>query len=164
MRSQKPLLKSVRVQVPLPTPARHLTYCFKALRDKGYETAFTTSGCKTLSLYENKGKLRKIYKYEVILMFGFNMFETFEVELEIYIADKLVQKQTMQAPKEILIANFMQLAQQIRNDSRPMKIKISRPETIWDNFENKEKVLNQEVIASNDAMIAYEEEKQKGDT
>ena len=165
MWSQTPLPKGVWVQVPLPTPARHLTYCFKALRDKGYETAFTTSGCETLSLYENKGKLRKLYKYEVILMFiNMNMFETFEVELEIYIADKLVQKQTMQAPKEIIIANFMQLAQQIRNDSRPMKIRITRPETIWDNFENKERVLNQEVIASNDAMIAYEEEKQKGDT
>ena len=97
-------------------------------------------------------------------MFGFNMFETYEVTLEVYIADKLVQKQTMQAPKEILIANFMQLAQQIQNDSRPMKIRITRPETIWDNFENKERVLNQEVIASNDAMITYEEEKQKGDT
>lgn len=96
-------------------------------------------------------------------MFGFNMLETYEVTLEVYIADKLVQKQTMQAPKEIIIANFMQLAQQIRNDSRPMKIRITRPETIWDNFENKERVLNQEVIASNDAMIAYEEEKQKGD-
>ena len=92
-----------------------------------------------------------------------NMFETYEVELEVYIADKLVQKQTMQAPKEIIIANFMQLAQQIRNDSRPMKIRITRPEVIWDNFENKEKVLYNEVVASNNAMVSQEEDKQKGD-
>lgn len=96
-------------------------------------------------------------------MFGFNMFETYDVTLEVYIADTLVKQQQISAPKEIIIANFMQLAQQIQNDSRPMKIRITRPETIWDNFENKEKILNQEVVASNDAMIAYEEEKQKGD-
>lgn len=97
-------------------------------------------------------------------MFEFNMFETYEVTLEVYIADKLVQKQTMQAPKEIIIANFMQLAQQIQNDSRPMKIRVVRPEVIWDNFENKERVLDNEVVASNNAMVAYEEDKQKGDT
>ena len=93
-------------------------------------------------------------------MFGFNMFETYEATFEIYIEDKLVNKQTMQAPKEILIANFLQTARQIRNDQRPMKIKIIVPDIIWDNFENKQKILNNEVAASNDAMVAWEEKKQ----
>lgn len=84
-------------------------------------------------------------------------FEMHEVVLEVYIEDKLVKKQTMQAPKEILMANFLQTAQQIRNDKRPMKIKMIRPEVIWDEFENEEKVLNNEIIASNDTMIAWEE-------
>ena len=54
-------------------------------------------------------------------------FEIYEVAFEVYIADKLVQKQTMQAPQEILMLNFMQMAEQIKNDQRPMKIKIIRP-------------------------------------
>ena len=89
------------------------------------------------------------------------MFEIYEVTFEIYIEDKLVQKQMMQAPKQILMANFMQTAQQIKNDKRPMKIKMIVPDVIWDNFENKEKVLNNEVSASNNAMIAWEENKQE---
>ena len=90
-------------------------------------------------------------------MFGFNMFETYEVAFEVYIEDKLVKKQIMQAPKEMLMVNFLQMAEQIKNDQRPMKIKILRQDVIWDNFENKQKVLNNEVSASNNAMIAWEE-------
>lgn len=90
---------------------------------------------------------------------GFNMFETYEVTFEIYIEDKLVNKQTMQAPKEILMANFIQTVNQIAQDRRPMKIRMSRPETIWDKFENKQKVLENEVVFGNNAMIAWEENK-----
>ena len=77
------------------------------------------------------------------------------------IEDKLVKKQMMQAPKEILIANFLQTAKQIENDQRPIKIKMVRPEVIWDNFENKEKVLNNEILVSNNAMMSWEENKQE---
>ena len=90
---------------------------------------------------------------------GFNMFETYEVTFEIYIEDKMVNKQTMQAPKEILMANFIQTVNQIAQDRRPMKIRMSRPEVIWDEFENKQKVLENEVVFGNNAMIAWEENK-----
>ena len=91
-------------------------------------------------------------------MFGFDdMFETYEVTFEIYIEDKLVNKQTMQAPKEILMANFIQTVDKIGKDRRPIKIRMSMLETIWDNFENKQKTLNKEVAFSNNAMIAWEE-------
>lgn len=92
-------------------------------------------------------------------MFGFNMFETYEVVFEIYIEDKLASKQTMQAPKEILMANFMQTVNQIARDKRPIKIRMTRPETIWDNFENTQKVLENEVVFINNAMISWEENK-----
>lgn len=92
-------------------------------------------------------------------MFG-SMFETYEVVFEIYIEDKLAKRQIMQAPKEILMVNFMQMAQQIKNDQRPMKIKMIVPDIIWDNFENKQKILNNEIAVSNDAMIIFEENKQ----
>lgn len=93
------------------------------------------------------------------MRFGFNMFETYEVTFEIYIEDKMVNKQSMQAPKEILMANFIQTVNQIAQDRRPMKIRMSRPEVIWDEFENKQKVLENEVIFGNNAMIAWEENK-----
>ena len=83
--------------------------------------------------------------------------EFYEVTFEIYIADKLAGQQIMQAPQEILILNFIQTAKQIQNDQRPMKIRMLRPDVIWDNFENRQKVLNNEVSASNNAMIAWEE-------
>lgn len=86
------------------------------------------------------------------------VFETHEVTFEIYIKDKLTNRQTMQAPKEMLIANFMQTAKQIQNDQRPIKIKMIRPEVIWDNFEQKRRVINNEIELSNDAMKAWEEE------
>lgn len=92
-------------------------------------------------------------------MFG-GIFETYEVAFEVYIGDKLVRQQAMQAPKEFIMANFMQMTEQIKNDRRPMKIKIIRQDVIWDNFDNKQKVLNNEVAASNNAMIIFEENKQ----
>lgn len=85
------------------------------------------------------------------------MFETHKVTFEIYIESNLVQTQMLQAPKEILIAQFLQTAKQIEKDQRPMKIRMVTQEIIWDNFENQQKVLNSEVSASNNAMTAWEE-------
>lgn len=92
-----------------------------------------------------------------------NIFEPYEVTFEIYIGDTLAKTQTMQAPKEMLMASFMQTVNQIARDQRPMKIRMSRPEIIWDEFEKREKVLTNEVVFGNNAMIAWEEEKQKGE-
>lgn len=88
-----------------------------------------------------------------------SMFEMFEVTFEVYIEDKLVNKQMMQAPKEVLILNFMETAKQIRTDSRPIKIRMTRPEVVWDNFENKERTLTHEVECCNEAMKIWEENK-----
>ena len=84
------------------------------------------------------------------------MFETHEVVFEVYIEDKLTNRQQMQAPKEMLIANFLQTAKQIQTDQRPIKIKMIRPEVIWDNFEQKQRVLNNEIELSNNAMVAWQ--------
>ena len=92
-----------------------------------------------------------------------SVFETYEVVLETYIEDKLVNKQTMQAPKEFIMIQFVQLMEQVKNDSRPLKIRMTRPEVIWDSFENKQKVLTNEVAFSNNPMVAWEESKQKNE-
>lgn len=87
------------------------------------------------------------------------MFETYEVTFEIFLEDKLIGRQTMEAPKELIMASFAQKVNQIKDDKRPLKVRVTRPEVIWDNFENKEKTLTNEVSFSNNAMVAYEESK-----
>ena len=86
-----------------------------------------------------------------------DMFETYEVTFEVYVEDKLNNRQTMQAPKEIIITNFLQTAQQIQKDKRPIRFKMIRQDVIWDEFEKKQKVLNNSVEYSNDAMVIWEE-------
>ena len=86
-----------------------------------------------------------------------DIFTTYEVIFEVYIEDKLADRQNMEAPKEILMANFLQTVQQIQNDRRPIKIKMLRLEIVWDSFEQKQKVLNNEVSFSNNSMINWEE-------
>lgn len=95
----------------------------------------------------------------VVNIFGINiedMLDIHEVIFEIYIEDKLTNRQQMQAPKEMIIANFVQTAKQIKNDQRPIKIKMVRPYTIWDKFEKKYKTLNNEIMLNNNAMDVWE--------
>lgn len=84
------------------------------------------------------------------------MLDIQEIIFEIYIKDTLTNRQQMQAPKDMLIANFLQTAKQIQNDQRPIKIKMIKPEVIWDSFEQKQKVLNNEIEISNNAMVSWE--------
>ena len=88
-------------------------------------------------------------------MFGFEMYK---VIFEVYIENQLTNRQIMQAPKEMLMINFIQTADQIKDDPRPMKIKMIRQEPSWDNFEKKEIMLNYEVEISNHAMVAWQGE------
>ncbi len=83
------------------------------------------------------------------------MLDMQEVLFEAYIEDKLTNRQQMSAPKEMLIANFIQTAKQIRADSRPIKIKMIRPEIIWDEFEQKQKTLNNEIELCNNAYESF---------
>ena len=69
------------------------------------------------------------------------MFEIFDVTLEIEVKGEGIQRQTMRAPKEIIMANFLQLAKQIKNDPRSIRLKMSRPVIIWDPFEQKQSVI-----------------------
>ena len=65
----------------------------------------------------------------------------------------------MKAPKEFLMMNFLQTMEQLGQDERPMKLRMYRPEIIWDRFEKKQKTLNHEVAFLNNAMIAWEEDR-----
>lgn len=90
-----------------------------------------------------------------------DMFETYNVFFEIYIEDKLTNRQTMQAPKEILKMNFLQTVDQISKDSIPIKIRMIYPETKWSKFENKQFTINNEISFLNNAMVTWEESRGK---
>ena len=92
-----------------------------------------------------------------------DMFELFDVEFETYIEDKMVSKQQLRAPKEMLQMNFLQVMKQAANDRRPIKVRMIVPNVIWDDFDNKEIVLNNEISFSNNAMVAWEETYQNND-
>lgn len=92
-----------------------------------------------------------------------DIFEMYEVVFEVYIEDKMTNKQTMQAPKQMLMVNFAQTAKQIKDDKRPIKIKMIAPITIWDNFEKKQKTLNNWIEIKNDSMVLWEENKKTED-
>lgn len=93
----------------------------------------------------------------------FDMLEMYEGTFEVYLEDRVVSQQTIQAPKEILMAQYAQTMQQIMNDKRPMKLKMIVPQVIWDDFENKQKVLNNSTTFSNNPMVAWEERKQNNE-
>jgi hypothetical protein len=79
------------------------------------------------------------------------MFELYEVIFETYIDSRLVKQQEILGPKALLIGTFLSMAKSIANDSRPMCIKMIRPVTIWDQFEQTHRVLNNEISLSNNA-------------
>lgn len=90
-------------------------------------------------------------------MFNINInsgLDVYEVTTEIYLNDDLVQRQTIQAPHIIHKSQYLNLIQQIANDKRPMKFRMIKPDIIWDQFEQKQKVLNNYIEFSNKAMEA----------
>lgn len=94
------------------------------------------------------------------MMHIFDALEMYEATFEVCLEDRIIHNQRQQAPKEMLMMQFIQLFQQVMNDKRPMKLKMVVPQVIWDNFENKQKTLYNDTTYSNNAMIAWEESRQ----
>ncbi len=88
------------------------------------------------------------------------MFETHKATFEVYLEDTLINRQTMQAPKEMLMLNFVQLYEQTKTDKRPIRVKMIVPMYIWDDYKNEQKVLDNGVEFLNNAMLSYQESKQ----
>jgi len=47
----------------------------------------------------------------------------------------------MRAPADAIIAHFVDTARQIKNDPRHMKLRVVRPELIWDQIDREHRVL-----------------------
>lgn len=82
--------------------------------------------------------------------FGFN--ETYDVIIEVYLGNQLIQKQSLNAPEEILKAQFLGLMQQIAQENRPMRVKMILYDIIWDKYEKKQKEIENYVEFRNKLM------------
>lgn len=86
-------------------------------------------------------------------MFNFNFgIDMQEVILEVYVGNQLTNRQRMQAPKEMIMVNFMQTVNQVKDDARPIKIKMIKQDVIYDRFEDKQKVIDNYIEFTNNAM------------
>ena len=84
-------------------------------------------------------------------MFGFD-FGMYEVIFEVYMGDQLTSRQKMQALKEMLMLTFIDTVNKIKNDKRPMKVKMIRQEVVYDKTEKKQKTMENYVEFRNNAM------------
>lgn len=82
--------------------------------------------------------------------FGFG--ETYQVIIETYIGNQCIQRQSLNAPEQVLKMQFIGLAQQIVQENRPMRVKMIVPEVIWDEIDKEQKVLNNYVEFRNKLM------------
>ena len=73
-------------------------------------------------------------------MFNFNFDQifgsVFDAKIEIYVGDKLVQTDNLQAPSIVIQQNYLNLLNQIINEQQPMSIKLSVAKDIYDDNDN----------------------------
>lgn len=86
------------------------------------------------------------------MFFDFDFSETYQVIIETYIGNQCVQRQSLNAPEQVLKMQFMGLMQQIAQENRPMRVKMIVPEVIWDEINKEHKVLNNYVEFKNKLM------------
>ena len=73
-------------------------------------------------------------------MFNFNFDQifgsTFDAKIEIYIGDQLVQSDNLQAPSIVIQQNYLNLSNQIINESQPMSVKLLVAKDVYDDDDN----------------------------
>lgn len=87
----------------------------------------------------------------------FQPFELFDVTFEITEGNN-IRNQRMQAPRMLIEQQFLQLIQQAANLQTPIKVKMSRIEQIYDNFDQKMVDRENSVSFMNNAYLATRKE------
>lgn len=64
-----------------------------------------------------------------------------EVVFELKLGNQVIEQKKIQAPRQMLEAIFMNYVQQMRNNSQPLYLCMSGKEIIWDDFEQKQKII-----------------------
>lgn len=75
-------------------------------------------------------------------MFTFNFGgEVFDVTFTIYVNNQIVQQFKTVSPRPMIELRFIALVQEIASQNQPAKVVLSREEVIWDQFEQRHKIL-----------------------
>lgn len=75
-------------------------------------------------------------------MFTFSFGENvFDVTFAIYINNQIAQQFRMTSSQSIIELKFIALVQEIASQNQPAKVVLSREEVIWDQFEQRHKIL-----------------------
>lgn len=67
--------------------------------------------------------------------------QLFNVTFTIYLGNQPIKQWMMEAPRPFIEMQFIQTVQEIISQTQPMKVVVSREEIIWDQFEQKQKVI-----------------------
>jgi len=60
----------------------------------------------------------------------------------------------MQAPRLVIQNDFLSLVQQAANTLSPIRIIMSRSVPIWDNFENRQRTIENKIVFKNNAFLS----------
>jgi len=78
-------------------------------------------------------------------MFGVDVFECW-LEIE---QDGRMSRQRMVAPRFVIEQQFMALVQQAASVASPVRIKMLRWDTVWDEFEQRQKQIENSIEFTN---------------
>lgn len=67
--------------------------------------------------------------------------QIFNVIFTIYLGNQPIKQWRMEAPRAFIEMQFIQTVQEIASQTQPMKVIISREEVIWDQFEQRQKIV-----------------------
>lgn len=73
------------------------------------------------------------------MFFDFDVI--YDVLVEQYVGNQIVSRQRFSAPKEVIMMQFMGLCEEAARQPQPIKIKMIRLQTIWDDIAGEEKTL-----------------------
>lgn len=84
----------------------------------------------------------------MIFDFGFEEVQLDKYKIEIKNGNN-IQSQVVTAPVDIVKLQFIQLLNEVARSNNPIKLKISKEEEIWDNYNKNSKKLTNYIQFSN---------------
>ena len=95
----------------------------------------------------------------MVIRIIFQEFETFVCDLIIEDPNRIIQEQTIKAPKIILEQQFLDIAKRISSAKNPLKVTLKRKVQIWDQFDQKYVEREYSTSFLNNEFIAVEEDR-----
>ena len=75
------------------------------------------------------------------MFFNFGLGETYDVILELFVGNQVVERQKLTGPSFFLQQQFFALMQEVMKYTSPRKIRMSRFEQVWSQIDKEMKIL-----------------------